>query len=187
MNVFDFDNTIYDGESSLDFFKFCVKHKPSLTRHLPRVISMAVKYKRGKVPKGEVMEFCADMLVILAENIKSLDVMLEKFWKKNIYKLKPEIMNIIHNGDVIISASPSFIFDKIRDKFNGAEIISTEIDMEHMKIVKLCYGENKVEEFKRHYHGIIPENFYTDNINDMPMISFAEKSWIVKGTKIMLI
>ena len=25
MNIYDFDKTIYDGDSSIDFYKFCVK------------------------------------------------------------------------------------------------------------------------------------------------------------------
>lgn len=184
MNVFDFDNTIYDGESSLDFFKFCIRYKPSLARHLPRTLKMAVKYKRGIVDKDEVMKFCGDMLCVLAQNVTNLDIMLEKFWEKNIGKLKPQIMNIIHDEDVIISASPSFIFDKIRDKFKGAAIISTEIDMNNMQIVRLCYGENKVSEFRKLYPGIKPDNFYTDNINDMPMMSLSKKTWLVQGEKI---
>ena len=35
MNVYDFDKTIYDGDASLDFWKFSVKRKPSLALYLP--------------------------------------------------------------------------------------------------------------------------------------------------------
>ena len=28
--VYDFDETIYDGDSTVDFYKYCVKRKPSL-------------------------------------------------------------------------------------------------------------------------------------------------------------
>lgn len=182
MNVFDFDNTIYDGESSLDFFVFCVKRKPSLARHLPGAMAMVAKYKRGIVPEKEVMEFCAKMLLCLVPHRSEIQKMTDMFWKKNRQKLKPEIMNIIHDGDVIISASPSFMFDNIRDIFENVRIISTEIELESGKIKELCYGANKADMFRRIYPGVRPDNFYTDNINDMPMIQLSERAWLVEGT-----
>ena len=39
MNVYDFDNTIYDGESTFDLFLFYLKKKPSLIRLMPTVVS----------------------------------------------------------------------------------------------------------------------------------------------------
>lgn len=184
MNVFDFDNTIYDGESSLDFFKFCVRHKPSLARYLPKVIAMAIRYKRELITKEEIMEFCADMLLLLAKNTDSLDDMLKSFWKKNARKLKPDILNIIHEDDAVISASPDFMFGGIRQQLKGAEIISTQTDLKAMKIISLCYGENKPKLFKERYPGVVPENFYTDNLNDMPMILLSKNSWLVKKGQI---
>lgn len=182
MNVFDFDNTIYDGESAVDFFKYCVKKKPSLSRHLPKVAAMALKYKTGRVSRSEVAEFGAYMLGILASNVKDLPEALDGFWKANASKLKPEILSLISEGDVIISASPSFMFEGIRGRLRGAEILSTEVDLKNAGIVRLCYGENKITEFRRAHEGLIPENYYTDNFNDMPMIKFAKKAWLVDGT-----
>lgn len=184
MNVFDFDNTIYDGESAVDFFKYCVKKKPSLSRHLPKVAAMALKYKTGRVSRSEVAEFGAYMLGILASNVKDLPEALDGFWKANASKLKPEILSLISEGDVIISASPSFMFEGIRGRLRGAEILSTEVDLKNAGIVRLCYGENKIIEFRRAHEGLIPENYYTDNFNDMPMIKFAKKAWLVDGIKI---
>ena len=184
MNVFDFDNTIYDGESSFDFFKFCLRKKPSLVKHMPKVASMLFKYKTSKVSKSEVMEFCSQMLVVLAENKAGLKVSLEQFWAENRKKLKPELLSLVSEGDIIISASPSFIFDEIRNELCGAEIISTQVDLEQMKITSLCYGENKVTEFKKKYGQIRPDNYYTDNLNDTPMLEIAENAWLVNGSKI---
>ena len=81
MNVFDFDNTIYDGECSLDFFKYCIKRKPSLAKYLPRTASMALRYKTGKVSKEEVAEFGALMIGVLASNADKLNEALSDFRK----------------------------------------------------------------------------------------------------------
>ena len=181
MNVFDFDNTIYDGESAVDFFRYCVKKKPSLSRYLPKIGAMALKYKRGKV---EVLQFAVFMLGILAENMKDLDTALEGFWKKNSCRLKPDIIKLIKPGDVILSASPSFMFSKIENMLGGAKIISTQVDLKGMKIVYLCYGENKVTRFKECCPDTVPDNYYTDNFNDMPMIRFSKRAWLVRGSDI---
>lgn len=184
MDVFDFDNTIYDGECSLDFFKYCIKRKPSLARYLPRIAAMAVKYKMGKVSNEEVAEIGALMLGVLASNADRLNEALNDFWKQNISKLKPEILKMIKEGDAIVSASPSFMFDCIKDRLCGADVIATTVDIEAKKVITLCYGENKVTEFKKRYPGVIPENFYTDNFNDMPMLRFARSAWLVEGVKL---
>ena len=36
MNVYDFDGTIYDGDSTIDFFFYSLKKKPSLICYLPK-------------------------------------------------------------------------------------------------------------------------------------------------------
>lgn len=185
MNVFDFDDTVYNGECSLDFFKFCIKKKPLLMRHMPKVMAMVTRYKMGKVAKSEMMKFAGYILDLLAENMKDLDKMIEAFWKENMYKLKPSMIGMLNSESVIISASPSFLLNGIRSKVNGANIISTEIDLSNMKIKTLCYGENKVVEFKKHYPDIIPQNFYTDNMNDKPMINFSENAWLVRDNTIV--
>ena len=184
MNVFDFDNTIYDGESSFDFFKFCIRKKPSLIKYMPKVAAMLLRYKTSKVNKEEVMQFCSDMLYILAENEAGLKESLKLFWSENRKKLKLDLIAMIKTGDVIISASPSFIFDEIRKELNGADIISTQVDLVQMKITTICYGENKVTEFKKKYGQIKPDNYYTDNLNDTPMLEIAECAWLVNGSEI---
>lgn len=184
MNVFDFDNTIYDGECSLDFFKYCIKRKPSLAKYLPRTASMALRYKTGKVSKEEVAEFGALMIGVLASNADKLNEALSDFWKRNECKLKPEILKMISSDDVIVSASPSFMFDGIKHRLGGADVIATDVDIESKKVITLCYGENKVTEFKKKYPGVIPENFYTDNFNDMPMLRFSREAWLVEGVRL---
>ena len=47
MRVFDFDNTIYDGESVFDFFLFCVKEKKSLVKYAPIVVYTTLMYELG--------------------------------------------------------------------------------------------------------------------------------------------
>ena len=68
MNVYDFDNTIYDGESVFDFYLYSVRRQPKLIRYLFVVVKAFLKYK-----------FCEqserDLLFISSETAgKSIDI-----------------------------------------------------------------------------------------------------------------
>ena len=43
-NIYDFDKTIYDGDSSLDFYLFCVKRKKYLIFNIVKVIGAYFLY-----------------------------------------------------------------------------------------------------------------------------------------------
>ena len=45
MNVYDFDNTIYKGESAIDFFVYFMKRDPKLLLYVPKVIKALIRYK----------------------------------------------------------------------------------------------------------------------------------------------
>ena len=47
MNVYDFDNTIYDGESSLALFWFYIKKMPHLVKYYPKVLKAMYNYKKA--------------------------------------------------------------------------------------------------------------------------------------------
>ena len=45
MNVYDFDNTIYDGDSSIDFYLFCLKKNKKVIYLLPKQFLAFTLYK----------------------------------------------------------------------------------------------------------------------------------------------
>ena len=51
MNVYDFDKTIYDGDSTLDFYFFSLRKNPMLLRFLPIQLMGFIKYMFGLAPK----------------------------------------------------------------------------------------------------------------------------------------
>ena len=182
MKVFDFDNTLYDGECSLDFFLYCLKKKKSLIKYLPTVTSKALKYKTGIVPESEVYEFVNSMLKIFFDNCENLDRLVQDFWKTHRRKLKDFMLKKISPEDAIISASPRFLLDGVADRLNTQHILCTEIDMESQTLSFLCYSQNKVHAFTEAFGDTPIEVFYTDNMNDMPLIQRAEHAVLVKGS-----
>ncbi|PST45995.1 haloacid dehalogenase [Bifidobacterium callitrichos] len=48
MRVFDFDGTIYDGESLFDLYLFSARYDMKVFRHIAPVLRYAIKYKLGR-------------------------------------------------------------------------------------------------------------------------------------------
>lgn len=47
MRVFDFDGTIYDGESLFDLYLYSARHDPKVFRYIAPCCGTHVKYKLG--------------------------------------------------------------------------------------------------------------------------------------------
>ena len=63
VNVYDFDNTIYDGESGFDIFMFYLKKDPKeIAKLIPRFGEAFIRYNRGAIKSDEVIEQYGDML-----------------------------------------------------------------------------------------------------------------------------
>lgn len=45
VNLYDFDNTIYKGDSSTDFFFFSLMKYPKIIKYFPKIIGGAILYK----------------------------------------------------------------------------------------------------------------------------------------------
>ena len=76
------------------------------------------------------------------------------------------------------------MLEEICKRLDIRNFVGTETDLEKMKIVNLCYRENKVKVFKEKYPDAVIDNFYTDSLNDQPMIDLAKNAYLVKGNKI---
>lgn len=183
MKIFDFDNTIYNGESCFDFFLFCLKRKKSLCVHLPSVMFNLIRYKTGKIGIEAVYTFCDRMMSVFFDNSAYADELLDEFWEVNRKKLKPEIMALIDREDAIISAAPRFLLEKIASQLKAETIICTETEAD--KVTFLCYGRNKVKAFNEHFSDCEIDEFYTDSINDAPMMRKAKKAYMVNGTEVV--
>ena len=51
MNVYDFDKTIYAGDSTIDFYLICLKRQPAILRCLPMQIKGLIQNKQKRIDK----------------------------------------------------------------------------------------------------------------------------------------
>ena len=56
INGYDFDETIYDGDSSVDFYFFCLRKNKKVLKQIPEQIKSLIKYKTKKIEKTEFKE-----------------------------------------------------------------------------------------------------------------------------------
>ena len=181
MNVYDFDNTIYDGDCSIDFFLFCLKKHPQVVVYLPSQIFALIKYKLCIFSKLKFKEEFFSFLQSL--NLPENDV--KTFWNTNRYKIKSWYLNQKKDDDLIISASPDFLLNEICNRMNISNLIASEVDIKTGKFKSNnCYGREKRRRFEEKYPDDIIDKFYSDSESDHYLAHIAVKAFIVKGNNI---
>ena len=177
MNVYDFDRTIYNGDSTVDFYLFCLRRHRKIAFLFPSLVKAYAKYYVFK--KGSKTEFKESMYRFLTYCDIERD--LEDFWKKHDKKIKSWYLAQRSDDDVIISASPYFLLSPIANKA-GFDVIASDVDKHSGKYTgENCYFEEKVNRFYRKYPNGIIDEFYSDHYSDEPLAKVAKKAFIVKG------
>lgn len=176
MNVYDFDKTIYDGDSSIDFYFFCLKKHPKIIFCAFKQAFGVFLHMIGKADTKRMKEYFFSFL----SHIKDANELVERFWQKNSLKIKKWYLDIKEDTDVVISASPEFLLRPICSEM-GIAIIATKMDIQSGKIEGAnCKGKEKINRFFEIYpHGIV-DNFYSDSNSDSPMAELSKRAFIVE-------
>lgn len=178
MTGYDFDKTIYDGDSSTDFFIYMIFTRPYLLLFFPWYLIVLALYGMKILSKKRTKE-CLFFFVPWYSNI---DKIVDKFWQSHANKIKDWYCKQKKDDDVIISASLAFIVKPMLEVLNIKNWIATNYSVKTGKIYgKNCYGEAKVEEFERLYKRQKLDAFYSDSYSDSPMMKISEKAYLVEG------
>ena len=182
MNAYDFDKTIYDGDSTADFYLFSIKRHKKIITLLPSLLCAFIKFYVFK--KGTKTQFKEKMYRFL--NYCDLNKDLDDFWSINKHKIKKFYLSNKKSDDVIISASPRFLLEPICNHLGIKTLIASEVDCKNGKYTGVnCHGEEKVRRFYSVFDSEIKVNeFYSDSYSDEPMAKIAKKAFMVKKDKI---
>ena len=85
MNVYDFDGTIYDGDSTIDFWKHCLRQRPYMIFSLFPAATGLVLYLFGIISKRKFKERFYKFL----KHIPDVEREISAFWDKHEHKIKP--------------------------------------------------------------------------------------------------
>ncbi len=182
INAYDFDKTIYDGDSSIDFYIYCLKRKPSIFIFLPiqlfGILAYILKIKNKDYMKEKIFSFL--------KRIKDVDGYVEDFWNKNYKKIKPWYLKLSKKSDVIISASPEFLLSPLEKKLNIDKVIATKVNKHTGKFEsKNCHDYEKINRYEKLYKKNSIKAFYSDSIKaDKAMLEYAKDAYLVNGNHI---
>ena len=141
-------------------------------------------YKLGKVDIQQLERLADVFSFVVKKNCDGILDLVKEFWVKNSYKLKQDFLMNLHENDVIITATPNILINGICSYLGTKNIICSDYDLETGKLKFLCMGENKVVALKKRYPNAVIKEFFTDSLNDMPLINMAENAYFVRGRKL---
>jgi phosphoserine phosphatase len=181
VKVFDFDNTIYRGESSVDFSFYMIRYNRKILRYIPTILLSLVGYKLVLLKKESLESIINNFFAGVLEGTESSSDYVKSFWDTNAHKLNRQILQLVEPEDVIISASPILLLDGIREHLNTDKIIGTEVDLAQKKITWFNFGDNKVKRYRTLYGDQKIDAFYTDSQNDKELMLISREVYIVKN------
>ena len=195
LSVYDFDKTIYNGETLNDFYRFYLAKKPwkmyTLIFQLWYFLLYVLKIINLEKLKENFLRF------LNGENTGELKKLIREFWKKKESKInlwvKDEILKNKKETEILvaISASPTFlIIDRLRlmgfDVVIGTDFLFESTKFHSHITSKNCKNYEKVKRLDKWaednniQYDIV--NFYSDSIADKPLFDLSEnKYWIKKG------
>lgn len=176
MNVYDFDGTIYNGDSTIDFFLYAMKRKPALVRCLPMQFWGLVLYGTKRIDKTRLKEyFFCFLSTINAEELT------EAFWDQNQDKICDWYLAQQKQDDIIISASPKFLLRPICSRLGISQLIASEVDPQTgMFSGENCRGQEKVRRLDVEYNVTHIDSFYSNSHSDLPLAKIANKAFLVR-------
>lgn len=192
--IFDLDNTLLNGDSDHAWGEFLVNQGfVDGAYYESRNDQFYQDYKNGCLDINEYLEFA---LAPLSEHtMEELASMHQQFMTQSILpmqqaKAKELLENHRNQGDylLIITATNSFVTRPIAELLGVDDILATEpeiIDNRYTGKVSgiPCFQQGKVTRLQQwldqHQFSLKGSYFYSDSINDLPLLEATEKPIVV--------
>lgn len=178
LNLYDFDGTIYDGDSSVHFFIFCLKKQRKMLLMLFPMLIKYIKYKSKYINVTELKAYFFSYL----NYFDNIDELVREFWNEHRINMKEFYLKKDHSNDIIISASPAFLLEPICKELKVKDLIASDVDSRTGHFNKPNNrGEEKVKVFRKKYPKAIIAEMYSDSMHDKPLLDLANQSYFIKG------
>ncbi len=180
MNVYDFDDTVFDGDSTTIFCFYAIAKRPYILVFSP-IQGLAWFLNKLHVISIGTMKrmFLMYLITVDTENL------VKGFWKRNFKYMKKWYLESKRDDDVIITAAPRFLIEPLCKKIGVKNLIATEISPKTGHFMsKNCRGEEKVRRFKEKFGDAQIEKFFSDSKIDTPMAKLADEAYLVKGNEL---
>lgn len=181
MNVYDFDQTVFNPDCSFCFFLYSLRHHPrAVSTALPVAFWQLLLFlKNGKKDAKKLKEALFSYL----NRIDDVLGLVDSFWEENFSRIEPWYLEQKRDDDLIISASPAFLLEPAAEKL-GVRLLATPMNPYTGKIHgKNCHDQEKLRRFREKYAEAAVEEFYSDSLSDAPMAEIAHRAFLVVGTE----
>ena len=185
IDVYDFDGTIYDGDSTADFVLFCLRRHPAMITGAPRLAAAALKLAMKKI---NLTKFKSVLFGEMSRRF-SLEEEADAFWKseKTRSRLGPWFFETPRDLPIVIaSASPEFELCHAAKILGVETLIGTRCDMKTGELFgKNCKGAEKIERIRAQLGEFTVRAMYTDDARaDGPLLAIAREKYIVTHGKV---
>ena len=185
IDVYDFDGTIYDGDSTADFVLFTLRRHPEMIAGLPSVAIAALKLALRKI---NLTKFKSVLFGEMSKRF-SLEEEADAFWKsmKTRAKLGAWFFDTPRDIPIVIaSASPEFELCHAAKILGVQTLIGTRCNMKTGELHgKNCKGAEKIEHIRELFGEFEVRAMYTDDAKaDGPLLAIAKERYIVTHGKV---
>ncbi len=185
MNVYDFDQTIYQNDSSVDFYKYCLRCYPEIARLWPKQMAAFIKYQSGEHNNTRKTEM-KSVFFSFVSVIDDIDETVRTFLYFFENGIKKWYLDQQREDDLIISASPEFLLQDICGRLGIKHLIASDVDKHTGKFQRPnCHDYEKVKLIDRYADRHQMEAFYSDSYSDSPLAILAKEAYIVEGDEII--
>lgn len=181
MKVYDFDGTVYKGNSVWEFYWFCIIRHPSILRCLPRQLWAMLCYWFGASTKTAFWQ----AFYMHFRHLPDVDRLANEFWnEKRLRKLSRTYLEVRHQEDLILSATPECLLEPVC-KALGVAYMGSLVDPKTGTCTWLaCGGTEKLHRFRDHFPQGRIEVFWSARFSDLPVAQIAKKRCIVRGNRV---
>lgn len=177
MNVYDFDGTIYNGDSTVDFYLYCLREHPGLAVYAFRQGIGALRRVAGRIDTT----FMKEQFFSFLRGLRDTEALVDTFWVRRRGNIGEWYLRRREKTDVVISASPEFLLRPICVSLGIETPIATRMDPGTGRIEgRNCKGEEKARRFLERYPQGRIRRFYSDSLTDAPLAAMADEAFFIK-------
>ena len=178
MNVYDFDETIFTGDSEDRFFEFMFQKK-GYRRYKINFKIFDCLYKAHIITKTKAREHQYSFLKKIDSEGK-LDEYLKAYWDHVMQYMKPWYNDVKKADDIIASGTPRFLLVPAMERLGLTNLVATEMDCRTGKIDGyFAVGQYKIVNFKNQFGVDCIDNFYSDAYSDHYVADYAKHAYVL--------
>lgn len=184
IDVYDFDGTLFDGESTGAFWRYCLRRRPSLLRYLPEQLCGGLLF----LLDTHAMTAAKAHFLCFLRGVDA-EALARDFWRdpRRLRRLAPWLRRA--PGDIpfaIASASPAFLVAPAAERLGADVLVATPADPRTGRIDgENCRGEEKIRRLRQALGEFSVRAMYTDDpVADAPLLAMAEERYRVRHGRV---